>query len=338
MFLSELKELGYGFKEFHEGSKDFEPRLILSPRRSHSPEKAVFPLALDFSAYLNPRLFKARVAAIDPEGSIYRIYGETESGERRVCGIVTGESNNDIILVTPRESGILYEGSFYKPPLTRSRTGNLLREYSLAFRELNSFYETIGPENKAYLKELFGFLCLQANALSVAGMNMGRSRLGVFNELAVDTIKAVVKDDDYLYDFERPTDGPVDIPAHFKSRIDKEIGRDGDIVNADPARFNTEQVNLLTRLTALQLFGWDVIAHEDKGQGDLTRHPVGQGALIASIYLLKVVDRNDVEVVLDTVTRSPEALRTLYDRLYFEVKDILHPIDPELLKELKRGE
>lgn len=198
----------------------------------------------------------------------------------------------------------------------------------------NSLDETLGPQ-KLYLRTVFSVLSMQYHCLSLAGMNLGRTRIGAINELALETIRAVTMDENFLYEDDSGARNTTEIWETFLA-MERE-SEEGKLTPPPDIVLTTEQGNLLTKLAVMLSFGWD-FANEDNGQGTLADHPIGFGAKVSRDLVIKMVDEGEVEKIYQELKgdknkskRFYNKLNRFYEELRLEVKFINFPPDVQYL-------
>lgn len=176
--------------------------------------------------------------------------------------------------------------------------------------------ESLGSE-KLYLRTVFSVLSMQYHCLSLAGMNLGRTRIGAINELALETIRAVTMDENFLYEDDSGARNTTEIWETFLA-MEREL-QEGELAPPFDMVLTTEQRDLLTRLAVMLSFAWDV-ANEDNGQDTLAGHPLGFGAKVSRDLIVKMVDEAEVERIYREIKKDNDKLSLFYDGLRLGVK------------------
>lgn len=191
---------------------------------------------------------------------------------------------------------------------------------TMTTERLNS--QELNIDTKLYLRELAVVLGFQESCLSRAGMNMGRSRQGQIKERAQETIRVLISDDDFLYEDAKEL-GPEYI---IKIRTDLDRG----VIKPPSLIFTTQQRSFLTRLNVL--YEWEK-DHAKEPRGSEDTGSVGFFTIMAREMFAMLVERGEVLQEYEKIKDNPKKVIYFHDRLRIDLKDILYPVDPELMRQ-----
>ncbi|MBI2405810.1 hypothetical protein HYV21_02050 [Candidatus Microgenomates bacterium] len=190
-------------------------------------------------------------------------------------------------------------------------------------KEFGQYSEHLNQETKEYLRQVFTVCRYQAFALSVAGMSLGRSRLGILNELTIDTLRIITNDDPFLYEHER-NQGIYEYLEEFQTKL-----KEG-AVKVPEVTFSEQQRQFLTRLTVLLEWGWEIANEQpDPVLLPMTYHPIGMAIGITRDMLTPLVDREEVEKKFREIKDDSQKLRDFYDEFRLDVRFTLRPLPPQ---------
>ena len=188
-------------------------------------------------------------------------------------------------------------------------------------KEKPSQDEKLSPQAKNYLRDILNVLRCHYTVLGRAGMNLGRSRISLVNELSIDTIRLLVADDEFLYELSSvERDENVD---PYQYLVEKEQELERGLIKPPKNSLTLSQGDILTRLAVVLEWGWQV-ANEKVGTYSYADVPVGKGIKIVKTMLEDLVDKNKVTAEFERIKNDPNKAMLYFKTLDFEIKDKLH--------------
>ena len=173
--------------------------------------------------------------------------------------------------------------------------------------------ENLSGETKLYLREVFTVLRAHWTLLSRGGMSHGRSSIGFINELSLDAIKLLVRDDEFLYS---PANDDID-PYQYLWDKEREL-------KENQIKFSFSimpwQKEMLTKLRVVLEWGWE-ITNEKHDQGSYRDTFIGKGIRMVGSMLDPLVDGKDVSKIYGSIKSNPKAIQLFVRKLEFEIKD-----------------
>jgi hypothetical protein len=181
--------------------------------------------------------------------------------------------------------------------------------------------ESLPPELISYLKEVHRVLRLQGYALSVSGMNQGRSRLGMVQELSTNTIELLIGREELLRFDDLPQEEVF--PDEYFQEVQERL-KSGDL-SAPDMPIGERCKDLLTPLRVVYSWAWEVANGKDEYDSSLADSIVGRPVEIVGGMLDPLVDGERAAQDWNRLKSHPEDFEYFFNNFRFRVEDELRP-------------
>ncbi len=171
------------------------------------------------------------------------------------------------------------------------------------------------PELIDYARVIFELLRFQGYALSVSGMNMGRSRLGIVQELSANTLALLVGYDELLK--EDHSNREI-IPYDYFSEIEEKL-KTGKLVTPN-VQISEVWKSYLNPLRVVYYWIGE-IANKDGDPFSLAETDVGMPVEIVATLLDPLVDQEWCQQEWKSLSEDSDGFQSFLREFEFRVKD-----------------